>query len=226
MPFDQRVALAGDALQSCGIADRDDLMRVFDEPRPVKRARGQRHRSAAHAQHRGEHVLCQRKLVAADAIPDIEEAPRAPLLDRVQGVARNRLHEAFDKRLRIVMDQVFEGAPEVDFALEDLRVHHLSVAVRDFNNRGLTGLGIAAEGRYADASLIPDDRHAGHLAIGCHLLDRADASSKKVDLLHGHVRLQQHPPGANADGLEIWKQTSIIVGGQPGEELIGRVRPP
>ena len=85
----ERVALTGGMFQSCEVADDDVLVLVIDKPGTMKTADGQCDRRASDSQHRGQYFLCQRKFVSADAISDLEEAPRAPFLDGVQGIARN-----------------------------------------------------------------------------------------------------------------------------------------
>ena len=95
---------------------------------------------------------------------------------------------------------------------------------RMLNHGRLAGFGIASEGGHADASLIADRRNSCYLAVCCHLRDRADASSEKVDFLRRRVGSEQHLPGAKANGLEIWKQTPIVVGGQPCQQPVRRAR--
>jgi hypothetical protein len=48
----------------------------------------------------------QWKFVSADAIADIEQPARAPSFDRVQGIARDRLHETGRESCSVAFDEV------------------------------------------------------------------------------------------------------------------------
>ena len=101
--FGNAVALARAGLQAAAIEDRDVATPIPDEACPLQGARRDGNASPLHPQHHGQEFLCEQKLIRLHAVVRHQHPAATSLLYGMKLVARGRLGDLIEERMRIVM---------------------------------------------------------------------------------------------------------------------------
>jgi hypothetical protein len=82
------VAFAGGRFQAFAIDDRELAVMIADQPGALELSGGMGNPGAPHAKHRGKELVREGHPIRLNAVDRHEQPPGAPLLDRVEPIAR------------------------------------------------------------------------------------------------------------------------------------------
>src|SRR5438067_47248 len=100
---DDAVALTRGTLETLPVQDGEPASPEANEARSLERAGGNRHRRPPHAEHLGEKLLGEGKLVGAHPIVRQQQPAAAALLHRVQAVTGDLLRDLTEQRLGVAL---------------------------------------------------------------------------------------------------------------------------
>ena len=152
----------------------------------------QRHRRPPNAQHDGEELVRERELILLDAIVRHQEPAAASLLRRMQPVARDRLHQQIDERLRVPGDAIVKGAVPFHLAAERVDAHHGGRLGGDLHERLPRRYWSPEHRSDADQTFTANRCHFDDSAVLHHIGNRADAASRKENFRNRLAMFMEH----------------------------------
>ena len=207
-------------MEPAPIDDVDAAAAVVDQSGLLQGASDHRDRGAPNAEHLGQKLLRERKVIALDAITRHQKPPRAPLLHGVGPIACRMLCDLDHHRLGVAQQQSVQarGAPNL---LQDGSGGNLQRAAGDLTQPLHGSRGDAEDHGNADDALVAD-RHHLHIVGVRHLDDEGNhATDGKVHVADLTAGCIQHLVSIDRFGFGATEEAVALLRIKDGEKTIG-----